>query len=162
MKRILPLLLLCTACASTGGEASWLFVQNAESVELEGERLTLRGVDPVVLCFTDRPQRRTGTVPTGRFLGGWETGGTFEGDPPNATLAVFGPRGIDEAVVVLRNPRLVGRNVTYDVDILEGSSGLRGPAALFIDSVGSGTPVVRHGMHDEPGVVTRRGMHHVR
>jgi hypothetical protein len=161
MKHLVPLLLLA-ACASAPKEASWLFVQNAERAELAGGKLTLTGLDPHIVCFTDRPQRRAGTVPTPRFLDGWGKGGVFAGDPPNATLAIFGDGEVEEAVVVLRNPRLSGDTLTYEVTVLEGAAARAGPAALFIDNLGDGAPVIRHGMHDEPGVVIRRGMHPVR
>lgn len=151
------LIFLVTGCASTSHEASWLFVQNAERAELKAGTLTLTGIDPAVVCFTDRPDRRTGTVTTQKFVDGWKQGGVFADVPPNATLAVFAGSGVQEAVVVLRSPRLVGRSLTYDAELLKGSATLAGPAALFIDSVGSNTPIVRHGMHDEPGVIFRRG-----
>ncbi|MHC4939092.1 MAG: hypothetical protein ACYTHK_09005 [Planctomycetota bacterium] len=154
----LLLLLLVTGCASSSQQASWLFVQNAERAELAGNKLTLTGVDHSVICFTDRPERKTGTIPTGRFIHAWEKEGVFKEVPPNATLAVFHENGIKDAVVVLRNPRQNGRIVTYDVEVLAGDPGKPGPAALFIDSVGSNTPPVRHGMHDEPGVIARKGM----
>ncbi|MHC4847905.1 MAG: hypothetical protein ACYTEG_05550 [Planctomycetota bacterium] len=155
--RYVALILLVTGCASTPKEASWLFVQNAERAELKAGKLTLTGIDPSVVCFTDRPQRRTGTITTQKFVGGWDEGGVFVDVPPNATLAVFASAGVRGAVVVLRNPHLVGRTLIYDAEVLEGSATVAGPAALFIDSVGSNTPVVRHGMHDEPGVIFRRG-----
>jgi hypothetical protein len=162
---------LAAACASTADKSSspsdsspvsWLFVQNAARADLSDGSLVLRGVSPVVVCFTDRPARRTGTVPSAEFVKGWNDGGVFAEDPPNATLAVFRDGAVREAVVVLRRPRLSGDALTYDVDVLEGVEAVNGPAALFIDSVGSGAPVIRHGMHDEPGVVIRRGMHPVR
>jgi hypothetical protein len=155
--KYLSLLLLVAACKSAPKESSWLFVQNAERAELKAGKLTLTDVDPHLVCFTDRPDRKTGTVPMEKFVTGWTDGGVFVGDPPNATLAIFGKENVAEAVVVLRNPTVDGRTLTYDVTVLEGKVEGTGPVALFIDSVGSNTPVVRHGMHDEPGVVFRRG-----
>ncbi len=163
--RFLPIFLLLTACATGKNQKpeSWLFVQNAERAEIHGKKLTLTGVGPTVICFTDRPERKTGTIPTEKFLTGWtKKSGVFVEDPPNATLSIFGADGVSDLVVVLRNPKLDGRTLTYDIEVLEGKPGPSGPAALFIDSVGSGNPVIRHGMHDEPGVIVRRGMHLVR
>ena len=163
--RFLPIFLLLAACATGKNQKteSWLFVQNAERAEIQGKKLTLTGVAPSVVCFTDRPERKTGTIPTGKFLTGWtKEDGVFVKDPPNAVLSIFGAGKMTDVVVVLRNPKLTGRSLTYDIEILEGDAGPSGPAALFIDSVGSATPVVRHGMHDEPGVIERRGMHLVR
>ena len=94
---------------------------------------------------------------TKKFLGAWKGDGVFVETPPNATLAVFHEGGVRDVVVVLRNPRLAGTTVTYDIEVLGGAPVAVGPAALFIDSVGSNTPIVRHGMHDEPGVIFRKG-----
>jgi len=162
MRWMSPLLLFVTACASTPKDASWLFVQNAGRAELTDTTLTLYDAAPAVVCFTDRPQRRAGTVPVLEFLRGWSPDGVFADDPPNATLAVFTPDGVRETVVVLTGAHEERRALVYEVRILEGEPGAVGPAALFIDSVGSGAPVIRHGMHDEPGVVIRRGMHPAR
>ncbi|MEM8885292.1 MAG: hypothetical protein AAGD14_14585 [Planctomycetota bacterium] len=159
--RGLALLLLLAGCASQP-KASWLFVQSAQRAELRGDRLHLSGLDPVVVCFTDRPARRTGTVPTERFLQAWSDGGVFAEVPPNASLAVFTGDTVREVVVVLRDPKREAGGLSYAVERLDGKGFTPGPAALFIDSVGSGTPVVRHGMHDEPGVVFRQGMHTTR
>jgi hypothetical protein len=44
---------------------------------------------------------------------------------------------VEDAVVVLKAPKLEGGNLTFDVSVLEGSlSGSSGPAALFIDRGG--------------------------
>jgi hypothetical protein len=37
-----------------------LFVQNAKNVTLNKGKLVLRGVNPVTVCFTDRPARLAG------------------------------------------------------------------------------------------------------
>jgi len=40
-------------------------------------------------------------------------------------------------VVVLKNPKLEGDRLTFDVDVLEGDlAGADGPASLFIDIIG--------------------------
>ena len=160
--RLAILALLVTGCASTPKETSWLFVQNADRAEVNGGKLTLAGVHGTVICFTDRPERQTGTVHTTKFVEAWKDGGVFAKSPPNATLAVFEDGGVHEMVVVLRKPRLAGTDLTYEVEVLGGKPAPAGPAALFIDSVGSNTPVVRHGMHDEPGVIFRTGARLVR
>ena len=43
---------------------------------------------------------------------------------------------VTDAVVVLRNPKLVGEKLTFDVVVLEGSLGdADGPASVFIDTI---------------------------
>src|SRR5262249_34392817 len=57
-------------------------------------------------------------------------------DPPNATISVLNSDGsaIEDAVVVLKKPKLDGRTLTFDVTVLEGGlSKADGPASLFID-----------------------------
>ena len=45
--------------------------------------------------------------------------------------------GIKDAVVVLKNPKLEGDQLTFDVDVLEGDlQGANGAAAVFIDILG--------------------------
>ena len=74
-------------------------------------------------------------------------------------MSVFDAATAVDVVVVLRNPKQEGTTLTYDVVVLEGPAAVSGgPAVLFIDNLAP-WPVVREGMHDEPNVVTRRGMH---
>ena len=45
--------------------------------------------------------------------------------------------GVKDAVVVLKNPKLEGDRLTFDVDVLEGDiAGGDGPASVFIDIIG--------------------------
>ncbi len=63
----------------------------------------------------------------------------FHADPPNATVSVFGEtdKTVYDAVVTLKNPRMQGADLVFDVDVLEGSlAGANGPAAVFIDIIG--------------------------
>jgi hypothetical protein len=115
-----------------------LAVLNAAGAKLEGGKLVLSGVSPNTVVFADRPVRAAGHVTTSQFLMQWDEGkNSFALDPPNATISVIGttPGKVDDAVVVLKAPRLEGTSLTFDVSVLEGSlSGATGPAALFIDA----------------------------
>ena len=78
-----------------------------------------------------------------RLLEEWAPGNTsaesFTKDPPNATISVFmkDGSGVKDAVVVLKNPKLEGDRLTFDVDVLEGDiAGGDGPASVFIDIIG--------------------------
>ena len=161
--KYLPLLLLCVACASTSGSGatpSYLFVQNAQQATLKDGRLTLSEVSPRAVVFSDRPERQAGHISNLSLLKAWDgKDAAFSKDPPNATLAVFNEEKAVDVVVVLRNPQRDGMTLTYDVTVLEGPATVAGgPAVLFIDNLAP-WPAVRHGMHDEPNVVTRNGMH---
>ena len=92
------------------------------------------------IVFADRPVRAAGHALTQHVLEEWATGNdSFASDPPNATVSVFGKNGdgVRDAVVELKNPRMTGDELTFDVRVLEGSlTGGDGPAAVFIDIIG--------------------------
>ena len=114
-----------------------LAVINSRGATLQGSTLTLTGVTPNSIVFADRPFRAAGHVLTKHFLKEWDEGSdSFAKDPPNATISVLGADGasVEDAVVVLKAPKLEGDNLTFDVSVLEGSlSKATGPASLFID-----------------------------
>jgi hypothetical protein len=115
-----------------------LLVQNAKNMSLSEGKLVLRGVNPVTVCFTDRPARMAGHMQTSRFVPLWSQGkDSFLKDNPNATLSVFSGDNVADLVVELSNPQLSGDDLTYDVRLLEGTAPANGGAcALFIDIIG--------------------------
>ncbi len=121
-------------------EIQALFVQTAKSVVFENGRLTLNGLAPTTLYFSDRPDRVVGHITSDEFLDAWDEGeDSFADDPPNAALSVFSHDGdeIHDIVVVLKDPGLKVDVMTYNVEILDGempASG--GPSSLFIDVIG--------------------------
>ena len=119
-------------------KADFLFVQNARSVTHEDGRLTLKGVNPVTILFSDRPDRIAGHMSTERFVPFWSEGSqSFLLDPPNATLSFLEHRDMEDAVVVLQDPKLEGEDLSYQVRVLEGKLPEKGGAAsLFIDIIG--------------------------
>lgn len=115
--------------------ANWLIVQNASSMTFDGTTLTLEGVTPQTIMFTDRPQRMAGDISTRRFIDDWGTGSnSFEQDPPNASVSVLVGEEEQIAVIELTNPQLSGTSLTYDVTVLEGEVPASGKSTtLFID-----------------------------
>jgi len=115
-----------------------LIVMNAQGASLKDETLTLNGVAPNTIVFTDRPVRAAGHMLTAHLVEGWgKEGEGFAKDPPNATVSVFrkGDATVQDAVVVLKTPKLVGDHLTFAVKVLEGDlTGADGPAAVFIDT----------------------------
>ncbi|HSD43951.1 MAG TPA: hypothetical protein VLD36_19050 [Burkholderiales bacterium] len=117
--------------------AQLLFVQGAAGVELGGggSTLTLKGLSPTTLFFSDRPVRIAGHYRTEEYLQFWKNGpDSFLKDPPNATLSVF-EKGKDEladVVVTLRNPRLSGNDLTYDVTVISGTIPKGGRAGVAL------------------------------
>ena len=114
-----------------------MFVQTAPGVTSDGATLTLQGVTPSTLYFSDRPQRVVGHMATADFVELWGEGdNSFEADPPNAVLAYLEPGGDvpTDAVVVIKEPRLDGGRLSYDIDVLEGAvPSQAGPVTSFID-----------------------------
>lgn len=117
-----------------------MFVQTAPSGRYQDGRLYLDGMRPRTLFFTDRPERKTGQVPSASFLDLWDRGpDSFESDPPNASLAFLDGGRQREAVVVLTDPVLDGTTLSYRVTLLEGALPADfGDASLFIDPGGGG------------------------
>ncbi|TCL74862.1 hypothetical protein [Rhizobium sp. BK251] len=116
-----------------------LIVMNSAGATLSGDTLTLTGISNNSILFADRPVRSAGHALTAHLLEEWAEGGGFEKDPPNATVSVLNKDAsdVEDAVVVLKAPKMEGANLTFKVDVLEGSlSKADGPASIFIDIIG--------------------------
>ena len=116
----------------------FLFVQNASAATLTNGVLTLKGVAPHTLYFSDRPERIAGRITTAEFVEQWSKGSdSFKKDPPNAVLTVLSQPKPQDIVVVLKDPRLQGNDLVFDVDVTDGDKTASGEAsALFIDVIG--------------------------
>lgn len=131
-------------------EIEALFVQTAHGMRYGDGRVSLEGLAPTTLFFSDRPDRVTGHIPSCEFVESWNEGpDSFASNPPNAVLSIFNADDVSDIVVELKDPVLVGSELTYTVDILDGempASG--GPIALFIDVIDRPlSPVSVAGMH---------------
>jgi hypothetical protein len=137
----------------------YMFVQSAHSgsfVQVEGEMnytLTLEGVSPQTIAFSDRPERVVVQVPMQKFLDGF---GFPPENPPNAAIEILeGNESQDVMVVELFDPVYDAANKTlqYNVSILEEPNHSYaifnerhdkslpetfGPAALFVDTCRGG------------------------
>ncbi len=131
-------------------EIEALYVQSAHGMTYEDGVLTMQGLTPTTILFSDRPDRITGHIPSEEFFDSWGEGdNSFADDPPNAVLSIFTEDEINDVVVVLSDPALDGDQMSYSVDILDGEMPTSGGASsLFIDSVGRPlTPVSVAGVH---------------
>ena len=118
-----------------------LFVQNARAVVFDKGTLTLKGVSPMTLFFSDRPVRIAGHFHTkDEFVPLWDEGkDSFLKDPPNATVSIYekGKEQLVDVVVKLSKPRLKGEDLTYDIKVIEGKVPKRGgECSVFIDIIG--------------------------
>ena len=121
-------------------EVQLLFVQNAQDVVMDNDRLTLVGVNPTTIFFSDRPKRIAGHMSTEDFVLDWQekTGKeSFHTKPPNAAMSIFGDEEIVDVVLTLKNPRLAGGALVYDINVLDMEQPIpSGPVSLFIDPIG--------------------------
>ena len=127
-----------------------LYVQTAAGMAYDNGRLTLNGIAPTTLYFSDRPNRITGHITTEEFLDIWGDGDdSFADDPPNAVLSTFSDDEVNDVVVVLQDPALDGDQFSYQVEILDGEMpAIGGGSSLFIDTIGRPmTPVSVAGVH---------------
>jgi hypothetical protein len=118
-----------------------LFVQNAEAVVFGKGTLTLKGVSPMTVFFSDRPVRIAGHFNTkDEFVPLWDEGkDSFLKDPPNATVSIYekGREQLTDVVVKLSKPRLEGKDLTYGIKVIEGKVPQKGGAcSVFIDIIG--------------------------
>jgi hypothetical protein len=117
-----------------------MFVQTAQGITSGDGTLTLEGITPSTLYFSDRPQRVVGHMTTADFVELWGEGeNSFESDPPNAVLAFLEPGETtpEDAVIVITNPHLDKGRLSYSIDVLEGTVPAQtGPVTLFIDPFG--------------------------
>jgi hypothetical protein len=135
------------AASEDAATPTYLFVLQATGGSLastgDGEwTLSLTGVSPQTIYFTDRPAREAGTLPTTEFL---DLDGLFTADnPPNAAVVVADPASEreDVLVVALRGPAYdpAAGTLSYTVAPVEptdqGDALLRdefGHVTLFID-----------------------------
>jgi len=153
-----------------------LAVLNAKGASLDGNTLTLTSVSPNSIVFADRPVHAAGHVLTSHFIREWDEGvDSFAKSPPNATISVLSKEGdsVEDAVVVLKSPKLDGDTLTFDVSVLEGElKDADGAAALFIDrfaahvrgphgghaNIVGGRPAWRGAWYARPGVAFGAGV----
>jgi len=121
-------------------QADFLFVQSSKSMTFDKatNKLTLTGVSPMTLFFTDRPERIAGNMKTTAFIPFWSEGkDNFKSDPPNADVSILEGNALRQTVAVLEDPVLDGDNLTYTVKVLQGEFPAKGAdVSVFIDIIG--------------------------
>ncbi len=137
---------LRSALAQGGLEPEFLFVQSAKGMTFDSatNKLTLNGVSPATVFFSDRPDRIAGNMTTAAFIPFWSQGkDNFASTPPNADVSILEGSELTQVVVVLQDPVLHGDNLSYTVKILQGDMPAKGAnVSVFIDIIGRpGTPM---------------------
>jgi hypothetical protein len=122
------------------GRIDALFVQSSSAFSSDDHEITLLGLAEATVYFADRPRREAGHMPSRRFLELWgDEAATFVAEPPHAVLSFLDEpaEALADVVVVLHEPRLDGDQLTYRVEVLNGTlPPTGGPCSLFIDTFG--------------------------
>jgi hypothetical protein len=129
-----------------------LFVQDAKAMVFDGNRLTLKGANPNIIFFCDRPVRTAGHMTRDAFMKLVSEGEAgFASNPPNAAISIFGASNeVTEVVVTLpKRPVVNGDDLIFTVKVLEGKLPAKGGAVvMFIDSIGRPvSPTSAAGVH---------------
>ena len=95
----------------------------------------------MTVFFSDRPVRIAGHFNTkDEFVPLWDEGkDSFLRDRPNATVSMYekGREQLTDVVVKVSKPRLTGKDLTYDIAVIEGKPPEKGGAcSVFIDIIG--------------------------
>jgi len=114
---------------------SYEYVQQAASLSYDGRTLTLEGLAPATIFFSDRPYRLAGHVETAVFANLWDApAGTFAQSPPNAAISVLGETNAAPAIVTLTSAQVDGDSISYGVRLVSGQPPETARnVALFID-----------------------------
>ena len=128
-----------------GKKIDWLFVVSSQKAAItktaKGFILTLRGVDPGTLFFSDRPVRKAGLMPTLSLLKNWKKG--FAQVPPNAAMAhmemIRGGKEVQPIAFELTNPIMKNHTLQFTIKAISNQKlpvGNFGQTKLFIDYCG--------------------------
>jgi hypothetical protein len=131
---------LAQATQEPAKQADFLFVQTAKGMTFDkpASKLTLNGVSPITVMFSDRPERVAANMRTAAFVPFWSRGkDSFLSDPPNADISILEGDQLRQIVAVLQDPALQGDNLNYTVKVLEGEMPTKGSdVSVFIDIIG--------------------------
>jgi len=125
-----------TPASDSSEDVSWLYVVNATGGSFDGKTIILHDVPPA-LMFSDRPNRIYGHMTLSELLPMVKEGpDSFVENPPNAVLSTFREGELPtEATVTMFDAGIDGENLTFTVNVLDGSiPATFGPASLFVDS----------------------------
>jgi hypothetical protein len=121
-------------------QADFLFVQSSKGITYDkaSSKITLTGVSPVTVFFTDRPERIAGNMKTTAFIPFWSTGkDSFKSVPPNADISFVDGDKVRQVIVELQDPVLEGDNLSYTVKVLQGDMPAKDvDVSVFIDIIG--------------------------
>jgi hypothetical protein len=131
---------LAAASEASNQKIDFLFVQTAKSLAFNSSTntLTLEGISPITLFFSDRPERIAGNMETSVFVPFWDRGkNSFLADPPNTDISILEGNRLHQVVAVLRDPVLSNDTLSYTAKVLQGEMPARAAlVSVFIDVIG--------------------------
>jgi hypothetical protein len=105
---------------SSKNNPQFLYAMSAKSGSFKGDTLTLKDV-PVVVYFSDRPNRLVGHMSLKKFVASWNKGpGSFKADPPNAALSIFDGDKAFNVVVELKSSKIIDGAIQFKIKMLKG------------------------------------------
>lgn len=133
-------LTMAAALAEEAKQADFLFVQTAKGMTFDKatSKMTLEGVSPITVMFTDRPERIASHMRTASFVPFWSKGkDSFLADPPNADISILEGNKLLQVVATLTEPALDGDSLSYGIKVLEGEMPAKAAdVSVFIDIIG--------------------------
>ena len=125
----------------TSRDPDVLHVLTAREGAFAGRTLTLKSVASAVVFFRDRPARAAGHIATAEFERRFSRrAGGIDADPPNAIVSILGRDAM--VVVELKEPKLDGETLRFDVDVLSGELPVSfGATSLFMEA-SPGSPLL--------------------
>lgn len=112
------------------------YVQQAASMTFDGTTMTLSGLAPSTIFFSDAPYRLAGAVDLKTFTNLWQGSGPFASAPPNAAVSVLGKTDEAPVIVELTSAQADGSGIKYGVKAISGKlPDSAENVALFIDHV---------------------------
>lgn len=121
---LLSLGLMCGGVAADDARTlkTFLFIETAKTAEMDGDVLTLTGIDDSVEVFADRPYRDSGIVSLETFVDAWTEGSdSFDSDPPNAALVGLVDGTATTLIVELGQPQLKEGGISYPFQVINGN-----------------------------------------
>ncbi len=128
--------------ATDDSDADWLFSHTSDGGTIapgpDGTVvLTLTGIDPHVVAFTDRPDRQSEILDVATLVMAWPS--LFAESAPNAVLVEHEPSGTDSSVLELTDPVLDGTTLRFTARVLEVEAA-DGPTAADASSTSPAPP----------------------
>lgn len=149
---VMGCLMAVTVSAAEDDSCDALFVIRADNITFADGHMVLKGVDPNITYFCDRPVRTAGHL-TIEALNEIVIEGknNFLENPPNAAVSIFDTDSpiTDIVVTLLSAPKVSGDTLDFEIKVIDGKLPTTGgQVALFVDPVGVPmSPTSRAGVH---------------